>query len=196
MLALDDAALLLSAASRALRRQLRPVAWVTLEEVALGAVFEDGRLVARTSARQVAERLGIDPTTANKALGVLRSHGLLMLEREQGPAGRFGLSVYVLGSVAGLTVMSPCGKQPCVASPSLEMPTVVDSGPVEGDLARPGSDTPGAVKPCAVVSHTVVPGPATDGNAKSARTEKSSSMSLAVPQCPGQTELDFGMGSS
>ena len=67
----------MSAASRTLRRQLRALAWVTLEEVALDAVAEDGRLVARTSARQVAERLGVDPGTAAGALRVLRDRGLL-----------------------------------------------------------------------------------------------------------------------
>ncbi len=57
-------AVLLSAESRPLRRALRPLAWMILEEVALDALFEDDRLVARTSARQIADRLGVDPTTA------------------------------------------------------------------------------------------------------------------------------------
>jgi hypothetical protein len=109
-----------SAASRTLRRQLRPLLWVTLEEVALDAVAEDGRWVARTSARQVAERLGIDPSTANNALRDLRRHGLLTLEREHGPAGRFGLSVYVLGSIPGLTVVPPR-----VAGPGMAQPHIV-----------------------------------------------------------------------
>lgn len=65
----------MSAASRGLRRQLRALAWVTLEEVALDAVDEDGRLVAHTSARQVAERLRIDPGTAAGALRELRDRG-------------------------------------------------------------------------------------------------------------------------
>jgi DNA-binding transcriptional ArsR family regulator len=93
--------------------------WVTLEEVALDAVAEDGRWVARTSARQVAERLGIDPGTANNALRDLRRDGLLTLEREHGPAGRFGLSVYVIGSIPGLTVVSPRVVEPGVAQPHI-----------------------------------------------------------------------------
>lgn len=111
---------MLSTASRALRRQLRPSVWVTLEEVALDAVVEDGRLVARTSARQVAERLGVDPGTAARALGDLRRRGLLVLEREHDAAGRFGLSVYVLGSTAGLRVLSPCVEEPCADLPQME----------------------------------------------------------------------------
>jgi hypothetical protein len=108
----DGPAVVVSTASRTLRRQLRPLVWVALEEVALAAAAEGGRLVARTSARQVAEQLGLDAGTAAAALRVLRQRGLLVLEREKGPTGRFGLSVYVLGSVAGLTVLSPRAADP------------------------------------------------------------------------------------
>jgi len=115
-----EAEVVVSAASRSLRRQLRPLVWVTLEEVALDAVVEDGRLVSRTSARRVADRLGIDPGTASRALGDLRRRGMLVLEREHDAAGRFGLSVYVLGSIAGLRVLSPCVEEPCADLPRLE----------------------------------------------------------------------------
>jgi hypothetical protein len=174
----DGQRLILSAASRTLRQQLRALAWVTLEEVALDAVAEHGRLVARTSARHVAERLRIDPGSAAGALRILRDHGLLHLEREHGPAGRFGLSVYVLGPVAGLTVISPGAAPPQVATPSLVKPrlgaaTVVvpQSGPprVAGpDMAEPRGDAP----------HTDHPA------------------SLPSLQCPGQEALDFGGVSS
>jgi hypothetical protein len=103
----DEPRLLVSAASRALRRQLRALTWVTLEEVALDAVAEGGQMVARTSARQVAEHLRVDPLAVAKALKVLRDRGLVRLEPDQrpGPARRFGLWVYVLGPVSGLTVV-------------------------------------------------------------------------------------------
>ena len=101
----DTWAVLLSGECRALRRELRPLVWVILEEVALDAVVEDGRLVAHTSARQVAERLRLDPGTAAKALRALRERGLVALEPEKGPAARFGLSVYELGLVSGLSVV-------------------------------------------------------------------------------------------
>ena len=100
-----EAAIALSAASRELRRQLRPLAWVTLEEVALDAVSESGRLVARTSARLVAERMGVAPAAAAGALRVLRQRGLLILEHETRPDLRFGLSVYRLEAVPGLAVI-------------------------------------------------------------------------------------------
>ncbi len=93
---------LLSGECRPLRRALRPLVWVVLEEVALDAVVEDGSLVARTSARHVAERLGVNPGTAAEALRVLGRRGLVGLEREKGPAGRFGLSVYQFRPPTGL----------------------------------------------------------------------------------------------
>ncbi len=77
----------MSAASRTLRRQLRALTWVTLEDVALDAVAEDGQLVARTSARQVAEHLRVDPLAVAGALKVLRDRGLVRLEPDQGDAG-------------------------------------------------------------------------------------------------------------
>ena len=103
--AFDSSTVLLSIECRVLRRELRPLVWVILEDVALDAVVEDGRLVAHTSARQVAERLRLDPGTAAKALRALRERGLVALEPEKGPAARFGLSVYELGSVSGLSVV-------------------------------------------------------------------------------------------
>ncbi len=116
--AFEEPGLLVSAASRTLRGQLRALGWVTLEEVALDAVAEDGRLVARTSARQVAERLGVDPLAVARELKVLRDRGLVRLEPDQGDlAHRFCLWVYVLGPVTGLTVVNQSCKPSL--SPSL-----------------------------------------------------------------------------
>ena len=101
-------AVLLSAECRPLRRRLRPLVWMALEEVALDAVAEDGRLVAHTSARRVAELLAGRPRFCGRGLcESSATQGLVVLEREKGPAGRFGLSVYVLGTIAGLTVLGP-----------------------------------------------------------------------------------------
>ena len=81
---------------------LRPVAWVVLEAVALGAASDGDDLVAHTSARHVADLLGLDAPTASAALRILRKRGLLELRRPAGQAGRFGLSSYSLGDVVGL----------------------------------------------------------------------------------------------
>ena len=133
---------LLSAECRPLRRALRPLVWVALEEVALDAVVEDGRLVARTSARQVAERLGIDPGTAAAALRILRGRGLVGREREKGPAGRFGLSVYQLRPIAGLSVVQPCAAEPFVVSPP---------------VVQPGTANPCVASPCVAAAHVGPP---------------------------------------
>lgn len=117
----EEPGLLVSAASRALRRQLRALDWVTLEDVALDAVAEDGRLVSRTSARRVAEHLRVDPLAVARALKVLGDRGLVSLEPDRADIGRrFELWVYVLGPVTGLTVIDGNGMPP--PSPSLRHP--------------------------------------------------------------------------
>ncbi len=130
-------AVLLLAECRPLRRSLRPAVWVVLEEVALDAVVEDGRLVARTSARQVAERLGINPSTAASALAVLRERGLVAISRERGSGGRFGLLIYQLHPVAGLAVVRPGTAGPLMQSPSTVQPDTASAG-----VASPCMDLP------------------------------------------------------
>jgi DNA-binding transcriptional ArsR family regulator len=173
----DGSAVVVSAASRALRRQLRPPVWVALEEVALAVVADGGRLVARTSARHVAEQLGLDPGTAAAALRALRQRGLIALEREKGPAGRFGLSVYVLGSVAGLTVLSPLTAQPHMneqgagrppvgsqsvehpqrVSPYVERPCLAAPDGAPPQLAPPHMGRPTMVRPSTAAPRVVTP---------------------------------------
>jgi hypothetical protein len=88
-----EVAVVLRPASRELRRSLRPIEWVVLEDVALDARRDDtGVLVASTSAREVAEHLGLTPGAVARALARLRSAGLVTHARQVGPAGRFGLS--------------------------------------------------------------------------------------------------------
>ncbi len=123
-------------ASGELRRLLRPIEWMVLEEVALDARRDDaGDLVAATSARRVAEHLGLTPGAVARALARLRAAGLVTHARQAGPAGRFGLSAYVLGTVPGLVVVestdAPAGVRPRpvpprMASPHIDGPRVVD----------------------------------------------------------------------
>lgn len=175
------------------------MAWVILEEVALEAVVEDGRLVARTSARQLADRLGVDPGTAGNALGALRRLGLLTLEREHGPAGRFGLSVYVLGAIAGLTVVHPGPTAAWVASPSLDKASAAESDAAALTGSRPRAERPRAVEPCMAQPHTETSRP---GDVEAARPTRATTpagpatASAPAPQCPGQTALNFGTVSS
>ena len=120
---------------------------MTLEEVALEAVAENERLVARTSAGLLADRLGVDPGTAAGTLRDLRRRGLLSFERESGPAGRFGLSVYVLGDISGLRVLSPCPEWPCVAAPVRERPLTEISNLAPACTHEPSMEGPSAAAP-------------------------------------------------
>jgi hypothetical protein len=100
-----------------LRRSLRPVAWVVLEELALCAVEVEDGVVAAASARTIAARLGLDPATAASALRTLRERGLVEFTRASGLSGRFGLSVYRLVQLPGLEVQAPRGDPPHTTTP-------------------------------------------------------------------------------
>jgi DNA-binding transcriptional ArsR family regulator len=210
----DSHAVLLGAECRPLRRALRPPVWVTLEEVALDAAIEDGRLLARTSARQIADRLGLDPTTVAGALKALRQRGLVTLGREKGPAGRFGLSVYALGTVPGLTLISLGAADPCVVSPPVARPVLPEPGmvlPASGqpypdtsataasDTAQPHMDPPDMERPDVGASDTAdaTPGRRPDGLGRADHARRTRSRpSSPLSQCLGQTSLDLGQGSS
>ncbi len=151
----DGGGLQLGPASRRLRRALRPIDWVVLEDVALDARPDaTGRLVAPTSARQVAEHLGLSPGAVAGALARLRSADLVTHDRQVGPAGRFGLSAYVLGPVPGLNVLGaqdgaqrpwprmapPPVVPPCAVEPYVAATDVAESAATSG--ARPTGRPP------------------------------------------------------
>lgn len=132
--------IVVEAETRALRRVLSATAWVVLEEVALGAEPDsNGRLFAATSARQVADGLGIDTATVAGALRQLRRRGLLGLERQPGSGGRFGLSIYSLATPPGLVVLQPCGALPHVAIPHVA-PAVAPLRPPDRVSDHPALD--------------------------------------------------------
>lgn len=128
---------------RALKRELGPLAWAVLEDVAFDATDEAGRMVAATSSRRVAENLGVTPGTAARALRRLRSAGLVAYARLDGAAGRFGLGVYVLTPPPGVEVLGatetaipclvrPCPGEPCVADrPRVKPKAVADNAPAD-----------------------------------------------------------------
>ena len=195
-------AVLLSAESRPLRRHLRPLVWTVLEEVVLDAVAEDGRFVAHTSARRVADLLQVDPGSAARAMRVLREHGLVMLEREKGPAGRFGLSVYVLGKVAGLTVLGPGAVEPRPADPWLEEPEGVKPHTAAAGAEKPSADGPYGATPTTALPHRATEPasqesglrPQAMASAQADRPRKSAPLALPAMQIPGQGTLDLPGG--
>jgi len=146
-------AVVMSGECRPLRRRLRPLAWLALEEVALDAVLENGRLVARTSARRVAQLLRVDPGTAAAALRALRQEGVLALEREKTMAGRFGLSVYVLRPIAGFYVVVPSGDGPAKAPASLATTDVATPVVAPSRTETPCAERAYAAMPRTAVSH-------------------------------------------
>jgi DNA-binding transcriptional MocR family regulator len=183
--------------------------WVTLEEVALDAVVEDGRLVARTSARQIADSLRLDPTTVAKALQTLRTRGLVLLEREKGPAGRFGLSVYALGPVPGLTLVSPGRIEPCTALPSVARPAQEEA--VSASSGQPCRETPALAlsdtdRPCvdppdmdgsdvaAPDAVDTTPGRDLSRTGRDDGAPRARPFSATAPgsQCPGQGAFELG----
>lgn len=190
-----DAAIVVSIASRQLRRALRPLEWMTLEEVALDAVHEGGMLLARTSARRIAEQLGLDPGTVNRALKHLRDGGLLRAERETGTAGRFGLSVYVLGPVHGLLVLQPRAVEPHMESPARVQPRVITAQMASPSVERPAGEN--AVRSTGTADSDP---PDVAGHAGSRGNPGHSAAAPHRPdsrqQCPGQTVLDLGSVSS
>ena len=157
---------LVSRASRPLRRSLTPREWVVLEDVALDATDDgDGRLLAATSARQVAEHLGVSPGSAAKALGRLRSLGLVTHDRKPGAAGRFGLSIYRLVPPAGIEVVGGSGSTsalPRISAPRVESPGAASPREAERHMAaeaRPGSKAEAAPRSTRSVRR---PGPVQD----------------------------------
>lgn len=203
---------LLSADCRQLRRALRPSVWIVLEEIALAAELDDnGCLEARTSARQVAEQLGVNPATAAEALRVLGRRGLISLEREKGPDGRFGLSIYRLSLPAGLCVVEPCAVEPYVVSPSMmrldtagavalpprtAAPHAESSGVEAPTPGQPGRQAVGTdTGPTVVASNSDGSG-ATAGEGSPRRPRRSTTPPRSSRHCSEQTTLDLGMGTS
>jgi hypothetical protein len=112
--------------ARPVLRSLRPVVRAVLEDVAVDAVWRDGRLVAETSARRVAEHIGVDPGTAASALRVLRDRGFVELVQATGPGGRFGLAGYTVHLPEGIEVVRPpCGERPLTSPPRSIPPLTV-----------------------------------------------------------------------
>ena len=150
----------------------------------------------------MADLLQVDPGSAARAMRVLREHGLVMLEREKGPAGRFGLSVYVLGKVAGLTVLGPGAVEPRPADPWLEEPEGVKPHTAAAGAEKPSADGPYGATPTTALPHRATEPasqesglrPQAMASAQADRPRKSAPLALPAMQIPGQGTLDLPGG--
>lgn len=98
-----DRALVFGAAAAESRRDLSAMAWLVLEELALGA-GRDGCTVS--SVRSLGSALGSTKDTMARALRQLSVHGLVTRDDLRDRGGRFGHVVYRVDlAAAGITVI-------------------------------------------------------------------------------------------
>jgi hypothetical protein len=164
--------------ARNLLREFRPQAWVVLQDLMLDAEWRDGRLVASSSARLVAEHLHIDPGTAAAGLRTLRDRGVVELTQSSGAGGRFGLAAYTLLLPPGLEVLSPRVDEPCAARPRAGLADRVE--PVRQD-------------PCVETPHAVTSSPTEATPDASPRPRR---RRTATPREWSQGVLELGTGDS
>lgn len=123
----DGRGVVVRVAARDLIGAYRPAVMLVLLDVALDADWHDGRLVAPTSARLVAEHLGLDPGTAASALRVLRDAGLVELEQATEAGGRFGLAAYAVRLPDGIETVVASPIASCTEKPHTENPDTADA---------------------------------------------------------------------
>jgi hypothetical protein len=122
--------------SRVVKRAVGLAAWAVLEDIALDATLDaQGRLVAETNVRRIADNLGLNKDTVTKYLRRLREYGFVLQEetRDDG-SGRYETCRYVLDP-------SAC---------------------VERFTHTPSRRDVEAVEPCPKVSDTVTPAPVSE----------------------------------
>ncbi len=111
-----SAALVVSRPALASIQRLGTTAWVVLETLALDAVGDGDALVARTSARAIADAVSVSKDTAAGALGRLAEAGLIERRRQLRTGGRFGAGGYVLHLPAGPCHGARPGRRPASSS--------------------------------------------------------------------------------
>lgn len=146
--------------ARDLMRVFRPQVWVVLQDLALDAEWRDGRLVASSSARLVAEHLHIDPGTAAAALRALRDRGVAELCQTPGASGRFGLASYTLRLPPGLEIVPPPLGTPLTGEPHGDEPHTAK--PVPDKPHSESGTTPARTYPAARPARTARRRTATD----------------------------------
>lgn len=128
------------ASSRQVKRAVGVIAWAILEDIALDARLDvEGRLVAETNVRSIADNLGMSKNTVAKHLTRLRDHGFVLHEEHRANhSGLYTSSRYVLDPSACLERFTHTPTDPAVVSP-VEAPRSTD---------RAESATEEVVGPC------------------------------------------------
>lgn len=133
--------LVVGAASGELRRELGPVAWSTLEILALAAhPTGDGQLTVALNARQVAVALGVGRETAGKALALLRRQGLIVFDQPRADGGHFTGTQYTI-RVELLSEPEVPRDRTTRRAPRVSAPTLFDTPTTDRDDRPP--DIPG-----------------------------------------------------
>ena len=120
-------AVVVTAASRSLRRELGPVALAVLVELVTEAREEHGALLVPASARSIGAAVGIAKDTAAAALRRLVAAGVVVRTGPSRDRGRFG--------AAALRIVLPDGMKAVCAGGAPAVP--IAPLPVERDTAAP-----------------------------------------------------------
>ena len=117
------------ASSRLVKQAVGLTAWGILEDIALDATLDvEGRLVAETSARRIADNLGLNKETVTRHLGRLREFGFVLHEevRHHG-SGRWETARYVLDPSACMErfTTTPGSRRNRSSGPCTEKPDTV-----------------------------------------------------------------------
>jgi hypothetical protein len=133
--------------SRLVKKAVGLAAWGVLEDIALDATLDgQGRLVAETNVRRIADNLGLNKDTVTKYLRRLREYGFVLQEETRGDgSGRYESCRYVLDPSACVERftntpsrqvarrMEPCPK---VSDTVAQLPVSEDTG--HGDTGQGG----------------------------------------------------------
>ena len=126
--------------SRLVKRAVGLAAWAVLEDIALDATLDtQGRLVAETNVRRIADNLGLNKDTVTKYLRRLRDYGFVLQEetRDDG-SGRYETCRYVLDPSACVErfTHTPSKRDAVAFEPCPKVSDTVAAEPVSEDTGH------------------------------------------------------------